>query len=115
MPGRNWPGAFLSGCAGALLLIVAGCSGTAPVAPSQPGPTPASVGSPKPAAPPPSVAGPPGKKYNLGGYPPAFREGFLAACDARKRGVDQPPDATRFKADAQYRLGWKDGLSLCAR
>ncbi|MDP2707444.1 MAG: hypothetical protein Q8O70_08075 [Burkholderiales bacterium] len=48
---------------------------------------------------------------NLSGYPPAFRQGYTDGCAsvnaARKR------DEARFKSDANYATGWRDGYSIC--
>ncbi len=52
-------------------------------------------------------------RYNLAGYPPAFRAGFNAACDAAKRHTTVIADRERYNADPQYRQGWKDGASIC--
>jgi hypothetical protein len=50
---------------------------------------------------------------NLSGYSQAFRAGYADGCasvDAtRKR--DEP----RFKADADYAQGWRDGFDICRR
>jgi hypothetical protein len=50
---------------------------------------------------------------NLSGYPLEFRQGYAAGCAsvdaARKR------DETRFKADANYAQGWRDGYDICRR
>jgi hypothetical protein len=56
---------------------------------------------------------PPPARYNLAGYPPAFRDGFDAGCDAAKHNVGTPADNARYGTDPQYRAGWKDGQSLC--
>jgi len=49
----------------------------------------------------------------LSGYSPAFRAGYADGCGsvdaARKR--DEP----RFKADADYAQGWRDGNDICKR
>jgi hypothetical protein len=67
------------------LAVVAGCA-------SQPAPAPQ-------------------PKVNLSGYPPAFRDGYADGCasvnSARKR------DEARFKSDANYATGWRDGYSIC--
>jgi len=52
-------------------------------------------------------------RYNLAGYPPPFRDGFNAGCEAAKRKVTEAEDKARFASDAQYRAGWKDGQSVC--
>ena len=36
---------------------------------------------------------------NLGGYPPAFRAGYLDGCASSKRTSGQTKDEDRFKAD----------------
>lgn len=56
---------------------------------------------------------PPPARYNLAGYPPAFRDGFDSGCDAAKHNVVAPVDTARYGADSQYRAGWKDGQSMC--
>jgi uncharacterized protein YceK len=70
------------------LALVAGCAG-------HHAPTPAAPG------------------VNLAGYSPAFRAGYADGCGsidaARKR--DEP----RFKADADYAQGWRDGYDICRR
>jgi hypothetical protein len=52
-------------------------------------------------------------RYNLAGYPPPFRDGFNAGCEAIKRNVVAPEDKARYASDAQYKAGWKDGQSVC--
>jgi hypothetical protein len=53
----------------------------------------------------------PQPKVNLSGYPPAFRQGYADGCASvnatRKR------DEARFKSDANYATGWRDGYSIC--
>lgn len=50
---------------------------------------------------------------NLSGYPPKFREGYADGCasvdGARRR------DEARFKAEANYAQGWRDGYDICRR
>jgi hypothetical protein len=53
--------------------------------------------------------------FNLSGYPPAFREGFDAGCTAARRRQTKPVDPARLTNDPQYRLGWQDGQSMCAK
>ena len=53
----------------------------------------------------------PQSKINLSGYPPAFRDGYADGCasvDAARR-----RDDVRFKSDANYATGWRDGYSIC--
>ncbi len=77
-----------------ILIAAAGCA-TQP----QP-PAPAATPAPAPAV-------------NLSGYPPAFRQGYTDGCAsvnaARKR------DDARFKSDANYAQGWRDGYDICRR
>ena len=51
---------------------------------------------------------------NLSGYPPAFRAGYLDGCESSKRTSKQKKDENRFKHDAQYASGWRDGYDICA-
>jgi hypothetical protein len=53
--------------------------------------------------------------YNLAGYPPAVREGYIDGCESAKRSEFARKDAKRLAGDAQYEMGWKDGFSICAR
>ena len=52
---------------------------------------------------------------NLGGYPPAFREGYVDGCNNARSGRSQVPDDARMKADPMYASGWRDGHDICAR
>lgn len=73
-----------------ILIVAAGCA-------TQPQP-------PAPAAAP---------AVNLSGYPPAFRQGYTDGCAsvnaARQR------DEARYKSDANYAQGWRDGYDICRR
>lgn len=53
--------------------------------------------------------------YNLSGYSPAFKDGYVDGCETGKKTRYAQKDQRRFSADSQYRLGWNDGLSLCRR
>ncbi len=53
--------------------------------------------------------------YNLTGYPPAFKDGYIDGCETAKKTAFALKDKRRFANDTQYRLGWNDGLSLCRR
>jgi hypothetical protein len=94
-----------------LLLLAAGCA-VAPVAP-QPAPIPTAPESAAQAEARRAKASRP--TYNLGGYPPAVREGYIDGCESAKRTQYARKDAQRFAADAQYSMGWNDGFSICAR
>ena len=51
--------------------------------------------------------------YNLSGYPPAFKDGYIDGCETAKKTSYGHKDERRFAADSQYRAGWNDGFSLC--
>jgi hypothetical protein len=53
-------------------------------------------------------------KYNLAGYPPAVRDGYVDGCESAKKTSLARKDAKRMGTDAQYAMGWNDGYSLCA-
>ena len=55
----------------------------------------------------------PGSAVNLSGYPPEFREGYKDGCASV--GASRVRNETRFKADAQYASGWRDGFDICSR
>ncbi len=52
---------------------------------------------------------------NLAGYPPAFRAGYADGCESSKRATGRTRDEARFKNEAQYASGWRDGFDICAR
>ena len=51
--------------------------------------------------------------YNLAGYPPAVREGYIDGCESAKGTQYARKDAKRFAGDAQYSMGWNDGFGIC--
>ena len=53
--------------------------------------------------------------YNLAGYPPAVREGYIDGCESAKRSDYARKDAKRFAGDPQYEMGWNDGFSICGK
>ena len=53
--------------------------------------------------------------YNLTGYPPAVRDGYIDGCESAKRSEFARKDAKRFSADAQYSMGWNDGFGICGK
>jgi hypothetical protein len=53
--------------------------------------------------------------YNLAGYPPAVREGYIDGCETAKATRYGRKDATRFANDAQYQMGWNDGYGICGK
>jgi hypothetical protein len=53
--------------------------------------------------------------YNLAGYPPAVRDGYIDGCETAKGTQYGRKDAGRFAADAQYSMGWNDGFGICKK
>lgn len=53
--------------------------------------------------------------YNLSGYPPAVRDGYIDGCESAKHTEWARKDARRFADEPQYSMGWNDGFSICAR
>jgi hypothetical protein len=51
--------------------------------------------------------------YNLAGYPPAFKDGYIDGCETAKKTSYGFKDKHRFSKDSQYRNGWKDGFNIC--
>jgi hypothetical protein len=51
--------------------------------------------------------------YNLSGYPPSFKEGYIDGCETAKGSAYGKKDPQRFGSDNQYRMGWSDGVDLC--
>jgi hypothetical protein len=85
-------------------MLLAACA----VAP--PAPIPQRAESPKESAERRAKASKP--TYNLTGYPPAVRDGYIDGCESAKRTAYARKDAARM-ADAQYAMGWNDGFSIC--
>ena len=53
--------------------------------------------------------------YNLTGYPPAVREGYIDGCESAKKTAYARKDAQRMAGDPQYSMGWNDGFSICGK
>jgi hypothetical protein len=53
--------------------------------------------------------------YNLAGYPPAVREGYIDGCESAKATPYARKDAGRMSGDPQYSMGWNDGFSICQK
>jgi hypothetical protein len=53
--------------------------------------------------------------YNLTGYPPAVRDGYIDGCESAKKTQYARRDAKRMASDAQYEMGWNDGFGICSR
>jgi len=93
--------------AGAGFAILLGACAPAQVRVQESGPPPPTTASPTAA---PATAG-----YNLAGYPPAFRDGFTAACESLRSRPAGARDEARYRDDPQYAMGWRDGREMCAR
>jgi hypothetical protein len=57
----------------------------------------------------------PAPTYNLTGYPPAVRDGYIDGCESAKGTALGRKDLKRFADDAQYSMGWNDGFALCKK
>jgi len=88
-----------------VLMLLAGCATTRPI-PTAPE-TPAAATERRAKAPRPA--------YNLTGYPPAVREGYIDGCESAKHSGYARKDATRFANDPQYSMGWNDGFGICGK
>ena len=90
----------------ALLLTAAGCATHPYVPPSEPE-TPVQAQARRAQASRPT--------YNLTGYPPAVRDGYIDGCESAKGSRFGRKDAGRFANDPQYQMGWNDGYGICGR
>lgn len=77
---------------------------------ASPGPPLASDPQARPVAPQPPSTRP---AYNLAGYSPAFKEGYVDGCETAKKTSYGRKNEQRFASDGQYRMGWNDGFSVC--
>ena len=90
-----------------IAVAIAGCASAPPDVAPQPPPV-------RPTAPPlPANKEPPPPSVNLSGFPLPYRQGYADGC-ASATGPERK-DAARYGADANYRTGWTDGLSLCKK
>ena len=90
-----------------LLLAAAGCATRAAYVPPSTPETPAAAEVRRAQASRPT--------YNLTGYPPAVRDGYIDGCESAKRSEWARKDAKRFADDAQYQMGWNDGFGICGK
>ena len=95
-----------------LLMLLAGCAAGPPIKPSAVPPSKdvesATEGEARRA----KAARP---TYNLTGYPPAVREGYIDGCESAKRSAYARKDGARMANDPQYSMGWNDGFSICQK
>ena len=88
----------------AILLVAAGCAALpAPIPEASETPAAGSARRAKASQP----------AYNLSGYPPAMRDGYIDGCETARRSPYGRKDAHRFSFDPQYAMGWNDGFGLC--
>jgi heterodisulfide reductase subunit A-like polyferredoxin len=88
-----------------ICLLAAGCAAAPQPIPDTQQESPAAATARRQSAPKPA--------YNLTGYPPAVREGYIDGCESAKRSQYARKDAARMASDAQYSMGWNDGYSIC--
>jgi hypothetical protein len=87
----------------AALVALSGCATLSPGAPAT-----GAAGAPRS-----TTAEPPPPAVNLSGFPLPYRQGYADGCVSQ--GSREQKDAARFSADADYRMGWQDGRSICGR
>jgi len=90
-----------------LVLLATGCA----LGPPRPQDAPQKVETPKEGADRRAKAAPPA--YNLTGYPPAVRDGYIDGCESAKRSSFARKDPKRMSGEPQYAMGWNDGFSIC--
>jgi hypothetical protein len=57
----------------------------------------------------------PKPQYNLAGYPPSVREGYIDGCESARKSTYGRKDEKRIAVDPQYKMGWNDGFQICAK
>ena len=82
------------------VLLVAGCAAITPETPQQAQQQRAKATRPT---------------YNLAGYPPAVKEGYIDGCETAKHSQYAHKDAKRMADDPQYSMGWNDGFGICRK
>jgi len=87
--------------------FLAACASVPPAPPPNKVETPAQAQQRRTEAPKP--------QYNLSGYPPAVRDGYIDGCETAKKSSYGRKDAARMAGDPQYSMGWNDGFSICAK
>lgn len=99
-----------------LIIFLTSCATTKqlPLPPSKPTKPSSPVTQPK-QAPRPAGPLPPSTRpaYNLSGYPPATKEGYIDGCETAKKTRWGYKDDARYSNDLQYRMGWDDGHTIC--
>jgi hypothetical protein len=95
-----------------MLLALAGC-GTMQPAPVNPAAVPASKAPETASEGDARRAKAARPTYNLTGYPPAVRDGYIDGCETAKGTSYARKDGARMSSDPQYSMGWNDGYSIC--
>jgi hypothetical protein len=95
-----------------MLLVAAGCA-TAP--PTRPAAVPPSKGVETAEQGEARRAKAARPAYNLAGYPPAVRDGYIDGCESAKATAYARKDAGRMSSDPQYSMGWNDGFAICRK
>ena len=95
-----------------MLLVAAGCA-TAP--PTRPAAVPPSKGVETAEQADARRAKASRPAYNLAGYPPAVRDGYIDGCESAKATSYARKDAGRMSSDPQYSMGWNDGFAICQK
>jgi hypothetical protein len=88
-----------------LALLVSGCALLKPPPPREETPAQATqrrIEAPRP-------------RYNLTGYPPAVKDGYIDGCESAKKSSYGRKDAKRMQGDPHYNMGWNDGFSICGK
>jgi len=88
-----------------IALFLAACASVPPAPP--PPETPAQATQRRTEAPRP--------QYNLAGYPPAVRDGYIDGCETARASSYGRKDDKRIAADPQYKMGWNDGFAICGK
>lgn len=86
-------------------LALGGCASMTTTAPES--------GPPSTAPARPANAEPPPPGVNLSGFPLQYRQGYADGCASA--GGRETKDAARYAGDGNYRTGWIDGRSICAK
>lgn len=100
-----------------LIIFLTSCATTSQLPPPpKPAKPSSSVTQPKP-VPRPAGPLPPSTRptYNLSGFPPATKEGYIDGCETAKKTRWGYKDEARYTNDLQYRMGWDDGHGICGR
>lgn len=53
-------------------------------------------------------------RINMSGFSPAFKQGYADGCESAGARA-QRRNASRYKTESDYMMGWNDGYSACRR